>query len=707
MYKPNGKPIHNAQLQGDPTHTKTLRDNFVKEADRRFRALKLVITQSIVDNDCFALRNSPITQASPSNTKGPKWGAIKGEYNPIPARRFNFTRSADKVEGFMDWLEGQQNKGILQVSEAPQMGEAIDKQWQNKYIQSSYKKGIQRGRQELQQAGYSVSSIEAQGGIDSAFNQPFHADRVGALYTRAFQELKGITSAMDQQISRTLADGMAQGLGPEQMARNINDRVDKIGRTRARTLARTETIRAHHEATIQEYENAGAEGVTVKAEWSTAGDTKVCPICAPLEGQEYDLKTIRGMIPRHPNCFIDPQTPIYTSEGWKPIGKIEIGDLVLTHRGKFRKVYALPRTPKVKSPEVVRFKFKGDLTVTMTADHPVLVSKPGSSMARWKKAKDCKSGDFSVVLSSGCKRCGKLIPYYRHYCTRTCLSLDITDKQWSDPNHRKNVSRKNSESMLNQYKLGLRDKDRITDAANEKTREMVANNAHPLQDKRVRERGSHLVNTPEQRRRSSERMKRNNPMYDPVVVQKTAVKTRERLRLYPETHPNRVMAVKGRRTDIEQKMKDLLDQMGFEYEEQLPISSPNGGWGQGAYYYVDFALTGLNIVIECDGSYWHQEQHKDAERQIDIEAQGWTMVRFTDDQINTNLQEVQDEIARISGNHAGTYDFCCLEIESVQKWNLQGSTTLYNLSVEEDESYLAKGIAVHNCRCVALPIDRS
>ena len=305
MYQTLGKPIHNAKIQGDPTHTKTLRDNFVKEADRRFKALKLVIKQSIVDNDCFNLReenNTPVTQAAPSNTTGPSWQNIKGEFNPIPARRFNFARSGDKVQGFMDWLGEQENKGILQVSEAPQMGEAMEKQWQNKYIQSSYKKGITRGRQELQNAGYSVPSIEQQGGVDAAFNQPFHADRVGAMYTRAFNELKGITNAMDQQISRTLADGMAQGLGPEQMARNINDRVDKIGRARARTLARTETIRAHHTATIQEYESAGAEGVTVKAEWSTAGDTKVCPLCAPLEGQEYDLKTIRGMIPRHPNC---------------------------------------------------------------------------------------------------------------------------------------------------------------------------------------------------------------------------------------------------------------------------------------------------------------------------------------------------------------------------------------------------------------------
>lgn len=307
MYRQDGSvPIHNRQLQGDPTHTLTIRRKFAAEAYKRFRALKVVIRQSIVDNDCFGLDEpqdqSQIQQAASNVGSGPDWESIKGKYNPIPAKRFAFTRSADKIDGFMEWLNEQQQRGILEVSELPQMGQALEKQWQNKYIQSAYQKGILRGRQELENANYPVSTIDEQGGINAVFNQPFHADRVGAIYTRAFQELKGITASMDQQISRTLAEGISEGLNPNQMARNITDRVDKVGITRARTLARTETIRAHHQATIQEYENAGVEGVKVKAEWSTARDSRVCPICAPLEGQEYDLETIRPMIPRHPNC---------------------------------------------------------------------------------------------------------------------------------------------------------------------------------------------------------------------------------------------------------------------------------------------------------------------------------------------------------------------------------------------------------------------
>ena len=38
------------------------------------------------------------------------------------------------------------------------------------------------------------------------------------------------------------------------------------------------------------------------------------------------------------------------------------------------------------------------------------------------------------------------------------------------------------------------------------------------------------------------------------------------------------------------------------------------------------------------------------------------------------------------------------------KRKIEKPTTLYNLSVEDDESYIANGIVVHNCRCTLVPI---
>jgi len=104
-----------------------------------------------------------------------------------------------------------------------------------------------------------------------------------------------------------LAQGLAEGKNPRVIARelvkDVANRVDKIGITRARMIARTEVIRAHHVATIAEYEQAAEDmEVEVMAEWSTAGFA-VCPICIDMaHGGPYKLKVIEGMIPAHPNC---------------------------------------------------------------------------------------------------------------------------------------------------------------------------------------------------------------------------------------------------------------------------------------------------------------------------------------------------------------------------------------------------------------------
>jgi len=137
------------------------------------------------------------------------------------------------------------------------------------------------------------------------------------LYIRSFDELKGITSALEKMISTSLAQSFAEGRGPYQIARILARRAtekgmdlsieDSMGRAisaerRAVILARTEVIRAHSEANLNVFEEAKVEGVGVKAEWSTAGDDRVCPLCQPLEGQIFTIAEARGKIPLHPQC---------------------------------------------------------------------------------------------------------------------------------------------------------------------------------------------------------------------------------------------------------------------------------------------------------------------------------------------------------------------------------------------------------------------
>jgi SPP1 gp7 family putative phage head morphogenesis protein len=290
-------------INRDPTRTTTLRAIFVRDMDRRFNELKRVITQSIVVEDVFGLRDDVTITSLQMTTPG--------------RRAFAFPTNTEKVSAFMDWINRQVGEGILDVRDITQVGKSINGAWTNKYIFDSYKRAVIRARTELKKAGFDIPTIAESGGIQAVMMAPIHLDRVGLLYTRAFNGLKGITDAMDTQISQVLSEGLIAGEGPRTIARRLVqtvsgknrslELVDSLGRTigaqrRAEILARTETIRAHAQGTLQEYQNWGAVGVNVKAEFITAGDNRVCQQCSNLEGQTFLIKDAWNIIPVHAQC---------------------------------------------------------------------------------------------------------------------------------------------------------------------------------------------------------------------------------------------------------------------------------------------------------------------------------------------------------------------------------------------------------------------
>lgn len=289
--------------QRDPSQTTSLRNAFVGQMNKRFRHLRGLITKSIVDEDVFGLKDPGTMRVVTMQTPG--------------RRAFDFPRSSDKIAAFMEWLQQQIDNEILQVAQFTQVGTGVEAAWTNIFIQDSYRRGVIRARQQLRQAGFDIPTLEATGGIAASMSLSFHVDRVGLLFTRAFGDLKGITDAMASQISRVLSQGIADGLSPRTLARHLNAVIrgggaelgitDTLGRyisaeRRARMLARTEIIRAHAEAQLQEYKNWGVEGVNVKAEWITAGDNRVCQLCADLEGSVFTIEVAQGMIPLHVSC---------------------------------------------------------------------------------------------------------------------------------------------------------------------------------------------------------------------------------------------------------------------------------------------------------------------------------------------------------------------------------------------------------------------
>jgi len=512
---------------------------------------------------------------------------------------------------------------------------------------------------------------------------------------------KTFETNIQEGIKSEFLTGMLKGEGSKAMAKRFGDKIFDGVSTDVETLTKS-YIQSVNVQAMNDVMKANSDIVKGK-KWNSLVENNTCLACLALDSRDevYPLDSGPEM-PLHPRCFLSKNVPIYTSKGWKGIGEIKIGDLVLTHKNRFRKVYATPRSI-YKNPDTVRFEFKKVKLAgfSITANHQIQVSKHGR-FTRWKEAGDCKDGDHIMMMANRCQRCNKLIPYTQKYCGHKCVSLDITDKQWADPNHRKNMSQKASAQMNSEYASGARDKYKITKKANARNLELIKNGEHIFQQEETILANRLVINTPAHNKASSIRMKKKNPMYDPLVVakvQKSLVVYREE---HPEKHPNVIMAQKGFMSGIERKMKQILDNSKVEYVSQLPIHRPGKG-----YYYVDFAIPSLKIAIEVDGSYWHKNTEKDDIRQQDIEEQGWTVIRFNENRINNCLEEVEKEVIRVVCNHRGQYETFPYPVTSVTKRKLKRKCHLYNLSVEEDESYIARGVVVHNCRCFWEPITKT
>lgn len=249
-----------AQARTDPTRTTTLRRRYAQRLRGEFAEINTQIRRGIRDRDVFRLGNG-------------------GEALAEPLPQFPFSTDDRKADAFVRWLRRQQRNGVLQVIERNN----------NTFIRSAYGRGLEHAATELRKQGIDVDVPELQ----PAFALPVHEESLQLLFTRNYEALQGITDEVAKQISRELTNGFAQGWNPNEMAEELTDRVDSIGKTRATTLARTEVINAHAEGTLNRFERQGVDQVTIRAEFTTAGDRRVCPLCASLEGRTVTIQEAR------------------------------------------------------------------------------------------------------------------------------------------------------------------------------------------------------------------------------------------------------------------------------------------------------------------------------------------------------------------------------------------------------------------------------
>lgn len=265
-----------------------IRRQFMAKLRRRFRELRQEIHTFVVTLDALALdpKTTLIVMAQP--------------------REFQFQTDAGKLQSFNDWFRQQVDAKIL----SPDAGTRPDQPWTTTYVDSAYRRGQLNAFLSTRQLDLptgdgetgDVGDMSQEEFLRSGFGAPETLSKVQLLATRSFEQLKGVTSAMGADMNRIMAQAIADGLGAEETARRLMDSLDSLTSGRAMTLARTEIIHAHAEGQLDAFDRLGVTSLGLKAEWSTAGDDHVCPLCQEKEGKLYTVEAARGLIPLHPNC---------------------------------------------------------------------------------------------------------------------------------------------------------------------------------------------------------------------------------------------------------------------------------------------------------------------------------------------------------------------------------------------------------------------
>lgn len=122
---------------------------------------------------------------------------------------------------------------------------------------------------------------------------PVEAVVAAARQARGYLERHGQT--FSQSAAEVLAQGLAEGRPTEEMTKDLQRRL-RITKTRAEVIVRTESLRAHNEASSNYYAQNGIDLVMYFA----TSDDRSCPYCTAHAGNVFKRNAIS--VPRHPRC---------------------------------------------------------------------------------------------------------------------------------------------------------------------------------------------------------------------------------------------------------------------------------------------------------------------------------------------------------------------------------------------------------------------
>ncbi|TNF65332.1 phage head morphogenesis protein, partial [Streptococcus salivarius] len=121
------------------------------------------------------------------------------------------------------------------------------------YVRVAYERGTAQEYTNLSQQSQAYSRLRES--LPTLVQSEPYRNRLGLLRAREFEEMRGLSNQVKADMSRVLTDGLARGLGPTDVARNLTEQTG-IEQSRANRIARTETSTALRRARMDEADQA-------------------------------------------------------------------------------------------------------------------------------------------------------------------------------------------------------------------------------------------------------------------------------------------------------------------------------------------------------------------------------------------------------------------------------------------------------------------
>lgn len=284
-----------------PTNAGPIEEAFLQAVRQRFGKLKALLQETIAEND--ALRIQDFNARTARDLIG----------NADEREAFDFPTKQGVTRAFLRWLIQAIRDEILE----PLNPAAIEngEHWTAQFVENALTAGVNQSTGILFQQNISIKNIPN----EDIPQRPIFAKTLQDLHQRTYGNLKGITDDIAPVVREEVTTGFSQGFGPNKIADRVVKEVETIQRSRAETLARTETIHAHAQGSIRNFERAGVNVVN-HAFWDAADDGRTCPFCERLDGVALTLDEVKsGAVrwainenrqaqiwrlapPAHPNC---------------------------------------------------------------------------------------------------------------------------------------------------------------------------------------------------------------------------------------------------------------------------------------------------------------------------------------------------------------------------------------------------------------------